>query len=97
MAELKPIKLHNIIGSTTVWTDDLWDEALNYLLENTGTLDALAMAETLFGDDRPNYLHKIDYLREFRAYPPTVLLGAFDFMRHHKTARNNVVMRSVRK
>ena len=25
--------------------------------------------------------HKVDLLREFRNYPPTVLLGAFDYMR----------------
>jgi hypothetical protein len=27
------------------------------------------------------FLHKVDYLREFRQYPPTLLLGAFDYMR----------------
>jgi hypothetical protein len=52
-----------------------------YLLERTGTFDALAMAHVLYGTRLPIYPHKVDFLREFRAYPPTVLLGAFDYMR----------------
>lgn len=83
MAKLNPLKLHTIIGTSTEWTDGLWDDALRYLLENTSTVDALAMTETL-----PTLLafpHKIDYLREFHNYPPTLLLGAFDLMRARKS------------
>lgn len=81
MTNLKPLKLHDIIRTATVWTDEMWDKSLTYLLGYTSTLDALAMAETLYRDQAPNYLHKIDFLREFRRYPPTTLLGAFDLMR----------------
>jgi hypothetical protein len=87
MPNLKPLKLHTIIGSNTVWTDELWNAALTYLLERTGTFDALAMTETLYDDYAREYPHKIDYLREFRSYPPTVLLGAFDLMRFNKGTR----------
>jgi hypothetical protein len=86
MAKLHPLKLHTIIGTSTEWTDELWDDALHYLLENTSTLDVLAMTETL-----PTLLafsHKIDYLREFHNYPPTLVLGAFDLMRALKSGRH---------
>jgi hypothetical protein len=42
------------------------------------------MAEIFYSGHAPNYPHKIDFLREFRDYPPTVLLGAFDLMRQRK-------------
>jgi hypothetical protein len=87
MANLKPLKLHSIISSSTVWTDELWDEVLTYLLERANTFDALAMAQVLYGDHIPNYPHKVDFLREFRQYPPTVLLGAFDYMRAMKESQ----------
>jgi hypothetical protein len=98
MPDLKPLKLHTIIGSNTVWTDELWNAALTYLLERIGTHDALAMTESFYGDHAPGYPHKIDYLREFRSYPPTVLLGAFDLMRFNKEARASAdeVMRKYR-
>lgn len=80
---LKPVKLHELIGGQTTWTDEMWDAALEYMLERIGTMQAIFMAEQLHHDGTrlPNYPHKIDYLREFRDYPPTVLLGAFDLMR----------------
>lgn len=80
---LKPLKLHDLIGGQTTWTDELWKEALAYLLERIGTMQAIYMTEQLHHDGTrlPNYPHKIDYLREFRDYPPTVLLGVFDLMR----------------
>lgn len=83
MAELKPLKLHALIGGHTTWTDELWNETLTYLLEHVGTMQAILMAEQLHrdGSTPPNYPHKIDYLREFRDYPPTILLGVFDLMR----------------
>jgi hypothetical protein len=86
MTSLKPLKLHRIIGPTTAWTDDLWNEALAYLLERVGTTQSIFMAEQLHHDDTrlPDYPHKIDFLREFRDYPPTVLLGSFDLMRQRK-------------
>jgi hypothetical protein len=89
MANLKPLKLHTILGTSTVWTDELWDEALTYLLEWANTFDALAMAQVLHGTYPPNYPHKIDFLREFRAYPPTVLLGAFDLTRARMDAQKD--------
>jgi hypothetical protein len=39
------------------------------------------MAECLIGRQLPDYPRKIDFLREFRRYSPTVLLGAFDYVR----------------
>ena len=84
MVNLKPLKLHDIIGTATAWTDELWDRALTYLLDHTSTFDALAMAEVISSGPVPNYPYKIDFLREFRSYPPTVLLGAFDLMRVRK-------------
>jgi len=81
MSDVKPLKLHAIIGTSTVWTDELWDDALTYLLERISTVDTLMMARTLHGEHVPNYPHKVDFLREFRKYPPTVLLGIFDLVR----------------
>ncbi|TWP45973.1 hypothetical protein FKR81_37770 [Lentzea tibetensis] len=82
MTKLKPLKLHEIIGTSTEWTDELWDEALRYLLERTGTFQVLFMVQVLPNYEAlPDYLHKFDFLREFRNYPPTLLLGAFDLMR----------------
>jgi hypothetical protein len=63
MTQLKPLKIHSIIGTSTVWTDELWDEALTYLLERTGTLQVLAMCQVLHDDELPNSLHKIDPAR----------------------------------
>lgn len=83
MSKLNSVKLHSIIGTSTVWTDEAWNNALTYLLENTSTIDAIAMTRGL-GPEPPGHTHKIDYLREFRSYPPTVLLGAFDMMRAEK-------------
>lgn len=78
----KPLKLHAIIGGSTIWTDNLWEEVLAYLLERVDTMEAIFMAEQLYhdGTDVPNYAHKADFLQEFRDYPPP-LLGAFDLMR----------------
>lgn len=87
MTNLKPLKLHTILGTSTVWTDELWDEALSYLLDRVGTLDVLTMAEVLPDSAVPHSPHKIDYLRVFRLYPPTLLLGAFDYMRAVKKER----------
>jgi hypothetical protein len=84
MSNLKPLKLHEIIGTSTVWTDELWDEALAYLLQRVGTREAVKMALFLLlpnGKNLPDYPHKIDFLREFRKYPPTLLLGIFDVVR----------------
>jgi hypothetical protein len=83
---LKPLRLHELIGGATVWTDELWDMAMGYLLERVGTMQAIFLAEQLHHDGTrvPDYPHKVDFLREFRQYPPTVLLGAFDFMRVRK-------------
>lgn len=83
---LKPLKIHELLGGQTAWTDELWDQALSYLLERVGTMEAIFMAEQLHHDDTrlPDYPHKIDFLREFREYPPTVLLGVFDLVRVRK-------------
>lgn len=84
MTNLKPLKLHTIISTATVWTDELWDEALSYLLERVGTLDVLMMVAVLPDDALPHSSRKVDYLRVFHRYPPTLLLGAFDLMRLKK-------------
>lgn len=87
MAILKPLKIHDLIAGSTVWSDELWDRALTYLLERTSTPEALVMAECIRSPERPWLVRKIDHLRDFRDVPPTVLLGAFDWMRYHKAAR----------
>ena len=86
MAKLKPLKLHETIGTSTLWTDELWDKVLTYVLANTATPDALTMIEVLETDNirLSGFAQKTDYLREFHKYPPTVLLGAFDLMRWRK-------------
>jgi hypothetical protein len=73
--------LHEILGTSTTWTDELWDEALTCLLDRVGTLDVLAMVEVLPESALPHSLYKVDYLRVFRQYPPTLLLGGFDYLR----------------
>jgi hypothetical protein len=78
--QLKPVKLHQLLGNECEWSDELWDSALTYLLERLGTNQAIAMADFLSAGSF-DYVHKVDYLRVFRAYPPTVLLGAFDYVR----------------
>lgn len=74
---LKPLKIHELIGGATAWTDDQWNAAIIYLLERVGTMEAIFMAEQLHHDGAsvPNYPHKVDFLREFRQYPPTVCLA----------------------
>ncbi len=83
---LKPLKIHQLIGERIIWTDELWDEALEYLLGRVGTVDAMDMSVVLHsinGLDRDTVRspHKVDYLRQFRDYPPTLLLGIFDLVR----------------
>jgi hypothetical protein len=96
MRHLNQVKLHELIGSATVWTDDLWDDALDYLVENTATPDAIVMAEIVLGDEQAPHLYKVDYLRDFRGFPPTVLLGAFDLMRYRKAASAELAARARR-
>jgi hypothetical protein len=81
MVALKPLKLHAIIGISTEWTDELWEAALSYLRDRVGIVDVLIMATVLPDGLRPYSPHKIDHLREFQQYPPTLLIGAFDYMR----------------
>lgn len=87
MDDLKPLKLHDLLAGTMVWSDELWASALVYLLERTSTPDVLVMAEVIGIQERPWLVHKIDYLRGLRDVAPTVLLGAFDWMRYQKAAR----------
>lgn len=87
MRQLNPVKLHELIASATLWTDELWNAALAYVLENTATPDAIVMARMVLGSELSQHMYKIDYLREFRGWPPTVLPGAFDLMRHQKWVR----------
>lgn len=71
-----------MIGGSTEWTDELWSEALQYLVEGVGTTGAVLMAERLFREKRlPRHLDKAGYFQEFRDYPPTVLLGELDYVR----------------
>jgi hypothetical protein len=60
---------------------------LSYLLDRVRTFDVLVMVEVLPDSVLPNSPHKVDYLRVFRHYPPTRLLGAFDYMRVMKKGR----------
>lgn len=90
MANLKSLKLHQLIGTSTVWTDELWDEALTYLLDRVGTLDVLTMVDVLPESALPHSPYKVDYLRVFRRYPPTLLLGAFDYLRAVKESRHGL-------
>ncbi len=89
MEKLRPIELHKLIGRACEWTDELWDEALDYVLDNTATpAEARMMAVTILGKRIRSYPHKrykekIDFLCEFRDYPPTMFLGAFDLLRQH--------------
>jgi hypothetical protein len=39
------------------------------------------MARFILDDNIPDSIHKIDYLREFRASPPSVILAALDLIR----------------
>lgn len=87
MKTLAPVKLHKLIGYSAAWTDELWANALAYLLDNTSTVDAVLMCECLPGKVLFSHLHKIDYLREFQPYPPTLILGAFDWMRLMKATQ----------
>ncbi len=89
---LKPLKIHELIGNQAAWTDELWDEALKYLLERLGTADSVDMAYALAeitNSRAPHSYHKIDYLRTFRAYPPSVLLGMFDLARRRRENRED--------
>lgn len=82
MPHLKPLKLHGMISMSPEWTDELWDEALTSLLERAGTMQAIVMVEVLPNSDAFRaYPHKVDLLREFHRYPPTVLLEVFDLVR----------------
>lgn len=78
---LKPLKLHELLAMQTIWTDELWEQSLDYLLARVGTDQAIRMAQFILDDNLPNSIHKIDYLREFRVFPPSVLLAAFDLTR----------------
>lgn len=79
---LKPLRLHTMIGGSTEWTDELWGEVLQYLVECVGSTGAVLMAERLHRERRlPKHLNKADYFQEFRNYPPTVLLGELDYVR----------------
>lgn len=67
MSQLKPLKLHQILGTSTEWTDELWGEALTYLLERIGTTQAIWMVQVPPNSEEfRNYPHKVDLLREFR-------------------------------
>jgi hypothetical protein len=44
---LKPVKLHTI-ATQTVWTEESWSEALEYVARTTHTEDAIVMYEAVF-------------------------------------------------
>jgi hypothetical protein len=79
--DIKPLKIHELLAMQTMWTDDLWDQSLEYLLKKVGTTEAIWMARFILDDNLPESIYKIEYLREFRAYPPSVVLAAFDLVR----------------
>jgi hypothetical protein len=81
---LKPLRLHELLAGRAAWTDELWDEVLEYLLGRVGSDDAIYMAlllKAMTGHTSPESPHKIDYLRRFRDHPPALLLGIFDVAR----------------
>lgn len=76
----QPLKIHQLLALRTIWNEDLWNEVLEYLLASVSTQEAIQMT-ALLGDEDTDSLFKIDYLREFRSYPPSAVLAAFDLIR----------------
>lgn len=82
MNDLQLVKLHLLIGTRTVWTDELWEDCREYVESHTGNSHVMLMFQFLYGGakyHRP--MTKEAMLGHFREWPPTVLLGAFDRMR----------------
>jgi hypothetical protein len=77
----KPLKIHHLLALKTAWTEELWDEALAYLLAFVSTQGAILMTQLILLDDPVESPYKIDHLREFRPYPPSAVLAAFDLIR----------------
>jgi hypothetical protein len=84
--KLKPVKLHELLGGRTLWTDELWEAAEAYVSQSVSTPQAQRMYECIYSDNAKavDYLPKSSLLGEFHYWPPTLLLGAFDLMRTHK-------------
>ena len=78
----EPLKIHRLLAFQTVWTDDIWIEVLNYLLASVSDSEALQMT-TVLGDsiEFDDSFFKMDYLKEFRPFPPSAILAAFDLIR----------------
>jgi hypothetical protein len=69
---LKPLRLHELLAGRAAWTDELWDEVLEYLLGRVGSDDAIYMAlllKAMTGHTGPESPHKIDYLRGSATIP----------------------------
>lgn len=80
MKKWQPSRLHFLLGNQVEWTDALWDEALAFCERNTATPRAICMTAVL-PEQQERILFKIDYLRQFRSFPPLTMLYAYDFQR----------------
>lgn len=80
----KPLRLHELLGRTPEWTDQLWDDARLYLADRLSLEQSIILVE-LFDPELaaslPLSLHKETFLAPFRKVPPTLLLGVFDMAR----------------
>lgn len=72
--------LHKLIAGEVRWTDSLWPKAFSYLDEVVTEEGSESLEAVLLGSPSA-YSTREDRLKEFRRYPPTVLLGAFDLLR----------------
>lgn len=90
MSKIDPVKLHELIGAKTEWTDQLWKRALRLAVADTTLDEAIAMAEFVGGSRVPYYTTSAQYLGEYHDYPPTTLLGAYDMLRRHRLAAKHI-------
>ncbi len=78
--------LHGLIGGRVRWTEPLWRQAFEYLHENL-TVEGSAELERLLLGSASRRSTVDDRFREFRRYPPTVLLGIYDALRWQDRVR----------
>jgi hypothetical protein len=83
MINLKPLKFHDLSAGSTAGSDEQGKSFQAYLWDHTYTSHASPVAEYIGSHDRHRLIHRICCLR---AVLPTVLLGAYGWMRYQQRA-----------
>ena len=80
MTYIEATPLHELLAGKMRWTDALWAVAIA-IVDQYLTDEGKIELESVFLGPRPAWAPAKSQLEDFRQYPPTMLLAAFDMVR----------------